>query len=129
MQVARLNNDRAREEARAKEVQEGREAGDTKVDDLCRWSVLGAHYVVRAHTSQADSFDGVLHDTDGHPIGPVVVRGERAALASRVRCSRLSTARHPRSSFPGGFQAARRRSGESGAVAHLSDAVLNLGSC
>jgi hypothetical protein len=39
MQVQRLERERDREEARAKEVQEGREAGDTKVDEMCRWSV------------------------------------------------------------------------------------------
>jgi len=37
VQVQRLERERDREEARAKEVQEGREAGDTKVDEMCRW--------------------------------------------------------------------------------------------
>jgi len=37
--VQRLAKDREREEARAKEVREGREAGDTRVDELCHWSV------------------------------------------------------------------------------------------
>lgn len=36
--VQRLAKDREREEARAKEVREGREAGDTRVDELCHWS-------------------------------------------------------------------------------------------
>lgn len=36
-QVKRLEREREREEARAKEVREGREEGDTKVDELCRW--------------------------------------------------------------------------------------------
>lgn len=43
VQVQRLERERDREEARAKEVQEGREAGDTKVDEMCRWY---AHYVL-----------------------------------------------------------------------------------
>jgi hypothetical protein len=38
-EVQRLGRDREREEARAKEVYEGREAGDTKVDEMCRWYV------------------------------------------------------------------------------------------
>lgn len=33
----RLVKDREREEARAKEVREGREAGDTRVDEICHW--------------------------------------------------------------------------------------------
>jgi hypothetical protein len=37
--IQRLAKDREREEARAKEVREGREAGDTRVDDLCHWYV------------------------------------------------------------------------------------------
>ncbi|ORY33785.1 hypothetical protein BCR39DRAFT_519226 [Naematelia encephala] len=36
-EVKRLEREREREEARAKEVREGREAGDTRVDELCRW--------------------------------------------------------------------------------------------
>ncbi|WWC69508.1 uncharacterized protein I206_103450 [Kwoniella pini CBS 10737] len=36
-EVQRLSREREREEARAKEVREGREAGDTKVDEICRW--------------------------------------------------------------------------------------------
>ncbi|WVO12826.1 hypothetical protein L204_100434 [Cryptococcus depauperatus] len=36
-EVQRLSRDREREEARAREVREGREAGDTRVDDACRW--------------------------------------------------------------------------------------------
>ncbi|GFZ46197.1 hypothetical protein JCM24511_04444 [Saitozyma sp. JCM 24511] len=36
-EVQRLGREREREEARAKEVREGREAGDTKVDELCQW--------------------------------------------------------------------------------------------
>lgn len=35
--LQRLQRDREREEARAREVRDGREAGDTKVDDMCRW--------------------------------------------------------------------------------------------
>jgi len=35
--VQRLAKDREREEARAKEVREGREEGDTRVDELCHW--------------------------------------------------------------------------------------------
>lgn len=35
----RLAKDREREEARAKEVREGREAGDTRVDEICHWYV------------------------------------------------------------------------------------------
>lgn len=35
--LQRLQRDRDREEARAREVRDGREAGDTKVDDMCRW--------------------------------------------------------------------------------------------
>jgi len=38
-QVAKLEREREREEARAKEVREGREAGDTKVDEMCNWCV------------------------------------------------------------------------------------------
>lgn len=41
-QVAKLEREREREEARAKEVREGREAGDTKLDELCHWYVLSA---------------------------------------------------------------------------------------
>jgi chromosome segregation ATPase len=37
--VQRLAKDREREEARAREVREGREDGDTRVDELCHWSV------------------------------------------------------------------------------------------
>jgi chromosome segregation ATPase len=37
--VQRLAKDREREEARAREVREGREEGDTRVDELCHWSV------------------------------------------------------------------------------------------
>lgn len=33
----RLAKEREREEARAKEVREGREAGDTRVDEVCHW--------------------------------------------------------------------------------------------
>lgn len=36
-EVSKLSREREREEARAKEVREGREAGDGKVDELCRW--------------------------------------------------------------------------------------------
>lgn len=36
-EVLRLAREREKEEARALEVREGREGGDTKVDDLCRW--------------------------------------------------------------------------------------------
>lgn len=36
-ELQRLSRDREREEARAREIREGREAGDTKVDDICRW--------------------------------------------------------------------------------------------
>jgi hypothetical protein len=39
-EVLSLAREREKEEARAQEVREGREGGDTKVDDLCRWSVL-----------------------------------------------------------------------------------------
>jgi hypothetical protein len=35
--VQRLAKDREREEARAKEVREGREEGEGKVDELCHW--------------------------------------------------------------------------------------------
>ena len=38
-EVSKLAREREREEARAKEVREGREAGDGKVDELCRWYV------------------------------------------------------------------------------------------
>lgn len=34
-----MSRERDREEARAREVREGREAGDTKVDEMCNWSV------------------------------------------------------------------------------------------
>jgi hypothetical protein len=37
--VQRLAKDREREEARAREVREGREEGDTRVDELCHWYV------------------------------------------------------------------------------------------
>ena len=37
--VLRLERECEREEARAKEVQDGREAGDTKLDEMCRWWV------------------------------------------------------------------------------------------
>lgn len=37
--MQRLSREREREEARAKEVREGREAGDTKVDEICNWCV------------------------------------------------------------------------------------------
>lgn len=33
----RLAKDEEREEARAREVREGREAGDTRVDEVCHW--------------------------------------------------------------------------------------------
>ena len=33
----RLVKDEEREEARAREVREGREAGDTRVDEICHW--------------------------------------------------------------------------------------------
>lgn len=33
----RLGKDEEREEARAREVREGREAGDTRVDEVCHW--------------------------------------------------------------------------------------------
>lgn len=35
----RLGKDEEREEARAREVREGREAGDTRVDEVCHWYV------------------------------------------------------------------------------------------
>lgn len=35
--VQRLAKDREREEARAKEVREGREEGEGRVDELCHW--------------------------------------------------------------------------------------------
>jgi seryl-tRNA synthetase len=35
----RLGKDEEREEARAREVREGREAGDTRVDEICHWYV------------------------------------------------------------------------------------------
>lgn len=36
-EVVRLGKEREKEEARAKEVREGREEGDTRVDELCHW--------------------------------------------------------------------------------------------
>jgi hypothetical protein len=36
-EVVKLGKEREKEEARAREVREGREAGDTRVDELCHW--------------------------------------------------------------------------------------------
>ncbi|WVQ78048.1 hypothetical protein IAT38_000129 [Cryptococcus sp. DSM 104549] len=74
-EVQRLSRDREREEARAREVREGREAGDTKVDDICRWltssmsfyrSLLGIHSVKAAS-------DNELHLEYDVPQGPVTL--------------------------------------------------------
>ncbi|ODN84746.1 hypothetical protein L202_00625 [Cryptococcus amylolentus CBS 6039] len=88
-QVQRLGRDREREEAKAKEVREGREAGDTKVDDICRWlsssmsfyrSLLGIRFVQAAT-------DNELHLEYDVPNGPVTL-----ALAFDPLTKRLSDA-------------------------------------
>ncbi|ODO11521.1 hypothetical protein I350_00301 [Cryptococcus amylolentus CBS 6273] len=87
--VQRLGRDREREEAKAKEVREGREAGDTKVDDICRWlsssmsfyrSLLGIRFVQAAT-------DNELHLEYDVPNGPVTL-----ALAFDPLTKRLSDA-------------------------------------
>ncbi|UOH81520.1 hypothetical protein LQV05_004191 [Cryptococcus neoformans] len=71
----RLGRDREREEARAKEVREGREAGDTKVDDICRWltsSISFYRSLLGIRSVQAVS-DTELHLEYDVPQGPIIL--------------------------------------------------------
>ncbi|KAK1925016.1 hypothetical protein DB88DRAFT_487631 [Papiliotrema laurentii] len=72
--IQRLERERDREEARAKEVQEGREAGDTKVDEMCRWLNSSISFYknmmgIRSVTAVADNELHLEYDVaDGDPI-------------------------------------------------------------
>ncbi|WVQ70141.1 uncharacterized protein L199_008366 [Kwoniella botswanensis] len=74
-EVQRLSRDREREEARAKEVREGREAGDTKVDEICRWysSSLSFYRSLLGIKSVKAVSDNELHMEYDVPNGPVTL--------------------------------------------------------
>ncbi|KAE8538047.1 hypothetical protein D1P53_006114 [Cryptococcus gattii VGV] len=82
----RLSRDREREEARAREVREGREAGDTKVDDICRWltssmsfyrSLLGIRSVRAVSETE-------LHLEYDVPQGPIILVMKFDELTKRL---------------------------------------------
>ncbi|WVQ71594.1 hypothetical protein IAR50_001134 [Cryptococcus sp. DSM 104548] len=87
--VQRLGRDREREEAKAKEVREGREAGDTKVDDICRWlsSSMSFYRSLLGIRSVQAATDNELHLEYDVPNGPVTL-----ALAFDPLTKRLSDA-------------------------------------
>ncbi|WVR05241.1 hypothetical protein IAU60_002253 [Kwoniella sp. DSM 27419] len=77
-EVQRLGREREREEARAKEVREGREAGDTKVDEICRWytssmafyrSLLG----IRSVKAVSENELHLEYDVDQGPVTLVLM--------------------------------------------------------
>ncbi|KAK8870084.1 hypothetical protein IAR55_000654 [Kwoniella newhampshirensis] len=74
-ELQRLSRDREREEARAKEVREGREAGDTKVDEICRWftSSLAFYRSLLGIQSVKAVSENELHLEYDGPDGPVVL--------------------------------------------------------
>ncbi|KGB74278.1 hypothetical protein I307_05009 [Cryptococcus deuterogattii 99/473] len=85
-ELQRLSRDREREEARAREVREGREAGDTKVDDICRWltssmsfyrSLLGIRSVRAVSETE-------LHLEYDVPQGPVILVMKFDELTKRL---------------------------------------------
>ncbi|KJE02173.1 hypothetical protein I311_04229 [Cryptococcus gattii NT-10] len=85
-ELQRLSRDREREEARAREVREGREAGDTKVDDICRWltssmsfyrSLLGIRSVRAVSETE-------LHLEYDMPQGPIVLVMKLDELTKRL---------------------------------------------
>ncbi|WWC61172.1 uncharacterized protein I303_103752 [Kwoniella dejecticola CBS 10117] len=74
-EVQRLGREREREEARAKEVREGREAGDTKVDEICRWysSSMAFYRSLLGIQSVKAVSDNELHMEYDVPNGPVIL--------------------------------------------------------
>ncbi|XAO24064.1 hypothetical protein I312_102854 [Cryptococcus bacillisporus CA1280] len=85
-ELQRLSRDREREEARAREVREGREAGDTKVDDICRWltssmsfyrSLLGIRSVRAVSETE-------LHLEYDVPQGPIILVMKFDELTKRL---------------------------------------------
>ncbi|OCF36536.1 hypothetical protein I316_01786 [Kwoniella heveanensis BCC8398] len=74
-EVQRLSREREREEARAKEVREGREAGDTKVDEICRWltSSMAFYKSLLGIKSVKAVSDNELHLEYDVPNGPVTL--------------------------------------------------------
>ncbi|WVF72244.1 hypothetical protein IAT40_007056 [Kwoniella sp. CBS 6097] len=74
-EVQRLGREREREEARAKEVREGREAGDTKVDEICRWltSSMSFYKSLLGIKSVKAASDNELHLEYDVPNGPVTL--------------------------------------------------------
>ncbi|KAK6902882.1 hypothetical protein L486_08378 [Kwoniella mangroviensis CBS 10435] len=74
-EVQRLSRDKEREEARAKEVREGREAGDTKVDEICRWysSSTSFYRSLLGIKSVKAVSDYELHMEYDVPNGPVTL--------------------------------------------------------
>ncbi|WVQ98684.1 hypothetical protein IAU59_005815 [Kwoniella sp. CBS 9459] len=74
-EVQRLGREREREEGRAKEVREGREAGDTKVDEVCRWltSSMTFYKSLLGIKSIKAVSDNELHMEYDVPHGPVTL--------------------------------------------------------
>ncbi|WRT67088.1 uncharacterized protein IL334_004054 [Kwoniella shivajii] len=90
-EVQRLGRDREREEARAKEVREGREAGDTKVDEICRWytSSMTFYRSLLGIKSVKAISDNELHLEYDVPGGPVTLVLEFDELTKRFADARL----------------------------------------
>ncbi|WVW83168.1 hypothetical protein I302_105186 [Kwoniella bestiolae CBS 10118] len=90
-EVQRLSRDREREEARAKEVREGREAGDTKVDEICRWysSSMAFYRSLLGIKSVKAVSDSELHMEYDVPIGPVTLALTFDEMSKRFADARL----------------------------------------
>ncbi|WWD15623.1 hypothetical protein CI109_100045 [Kwoniella shandongensis] len=90
-ELLRLGRDREREEARAKEVREGREAGDTKVDEICRWftSSLAFYRSLLGIRSVKAVSENELHLEYDVPNGPMVLALMFDELTKRFIDARL----------------------------------------
>ncbi|WWC90102.1 uncharacterized protein L201_005035 [Kwoniella dendrophila CBS 6074] len=91
-EVQRLSREREREEARAKEVREGREAGDTKVDEICRWysSSLSFYRSLLGIKSVKAVTDNELHLEYDVPNGSVILEVTFDELTKRLVDAKLS---------------------------------------